>query len=125
MPKQTDLEQKALQLVMNAGEQGILQAELWRSVDASSREGSRISLKLERKGLIRRDKELSNGRWTYRLFSMRQPVSIDSILLCPCLTCEESIRCGAGGKVSPNDCSILTEWILGSSEVETAPSGDS
>ncbi len=25
MPKQTDLEQKALQLVMNAGEQGLLQ----------------------------------------------------------------------------------------------------
>ncbi len=125
MPKQTDLEQKALQLVMNAGEQGLLQAELWRNVDASSREGSRISLKLERKGLIRRDKELSNGRWTYRLFSMRQPVSIDSILLCPCLTCEESIRCGAGGKVSPNDCSILTDWILGSNQGETEPSGDS
>jgi len=125
MPKQVDLEQKALQLVMNAGEQGLLQSELWRNVDASSREGSRISLKLEKKGLIYREKELSNGRWTYRLFSMRQPVSIDSILTCPCLTCEESIRCGAGGRVSPSDCDTLTLWILGSHQTETGPSGDS
>jgi DNA-binding Lrp family transcriptional regulator len=125
MPKQLDLEQRALQLVMNSGEQGLLQSELWRNVNASSREGSRISLKLEKKGLIHREKELSNGRWTYRLFSMRQPVSIDSILSCPCLTCEESIKCGPGGKVSPSDCNILTDWILGSHQTETEFSGDS
>ena len=125
MPKQVDLEQKALQLVMNAGEQGLLQSELWRNVSASSREGSRISLKLEKKGLIYREKELSNGRWTYRLFSMRQPVSIDSILSCPCLTCEESIRCGAGGRVSPSECDTLTEGILGSFQMKMDPSGDS
>ncbi len=112
MPKQPDLEQKALQIVMSAGEQGLLQSELWRNIEASSREGSRISLKLERKGLIYRKKELSNGRWTYRLFSIRQPVSIHSILTCPCLTCEENMRCGVGGKVSPNNCDLLTSWIL-------------
>jgi hypothetical protein len=125
MPKQNDMEQKALQLVMNSGEQGILQSELWRNVAASSREGSRISLKLEKKGLIHREKELSNGRWTYRLYIMRKPVSIDSILTCPCLTCEESIKCGAGGKVSPSDCEMLTNWILGSNRTDMAPSGDS
>jgi len=115
MPKQNDLEQKALQLIMNTRQDGLLQSDLWRKMDASSREGSRVSIKLERKGLINRERELSKGRWTYRLYSKRQPVSIDSILACPCLTCEESIRCGAGGRVSPNECDTLTEWILESS----------
>ncbi len=124
MPKQNDLEQKALQIVASMGDLGLLQSELWRKMGASSREGSRISIKLERKGLIYRDRELSNGRWTYRLFSTRQPVSIDSILACPCLTCQESVRCGAGGRISPNECDLLTQWILDSSTKEASSSGD-
>lgn len=55
MPKENDLEQKALQLIMNSGEEGLLQSELWRKMEASSREGSRISIKLEKKGLIYRE----------------------------------------------------------------------
>mgnify|MGYP001104374568 CR=1 FL=1 len=124
MPRQNDMEQKALQLIMNMGSTGVLQSELWRKMNASSREGSRISIKLENKGLIYRKNELSNGRWTYRLYSKRQPVSINSILACPCLTCGESIRCGAGGRLSPNDCGLLTQWILDSSHKEPEFSGD-
>ena len=124
MPRQNDLEQKALQLIMNEGDNGVLQSELWRQMDASSREGSRISIRLEKKGLIQRARELSDGRWTYRLYCRRQPVSIESILACPCLICLESTRCGVGAAVSPNECKILTEWILKADEKETPPSGD-
>ncbi|MCS7120513.1 MAG: MarR family transcriptional regulator [Nitrososphaerota archaeon] len=123
MTRQEDMEQKALQIIMNSGEKGILQSELWRQMNASSREGSRISIRLEKRGLIHRERTLSDGRWTYRLFSKRQPITIDSILSCPCLTCNESLRCGAGGKTSPNDCELLTQWILDSSAKETEASG--
>ena len=58
MPKRNDLEQKALHSVINTGYEGVLQSELWRELGASSREGSRVALKLEEKGLIRREKEL-------------------------------------------------------------------
>jgi uncharacterized membrane protein len=58
MPKRNDLEQKALQCVMKTGIGGVLQSELWHELGASSREGSRISIKLENKGLVRREKEL-------------------------------------------------------------------
>ena len=68
MPKRNDLEQKALHYVVNTGYQGVLQSDLWRELGASSREGSRVSIKLEEKGLIRREKELQDGRWTYRLY---------------------------------------------------------
>ena len=123
MPRQNDMEQKALQLIMNMGSAGVLQSELWRKMNASSREGSRISIKLENKGLIYRESELSNGRWTYRLYSKRQPVHIDSIITSPCLTCLENMRCGAGAKASPNECDRLTQWILETASKETESSG--
>jgi len=50
MPKRNDLEQKAFQFVVNTGYEGVLQSELWRKLGASSREGSRIAIKLEDKG---------------------------------------------------------------------------
>jgi len=111
MTKWNDLEQKALKIIAGEGEEGVLQSKLWSKMGASSREGSRISIKLEKKGLIHRTRELSNGRWTYRLYSSRKPLSMDSIVGCPCLTCEESILCESEGSVSPNTCEKITEWI--------------
>jgi len=126
MPKRNDLEHKALSHIANTGGDGILQSDLWRQLGASSREGSRVALKLENKGLIRREKELCEGRWTYRLYPKRKPASINSIADCPCLTCAENLRCGSWGATSPNDCEKLTEWILQQSGiVGMSPQGDS
>jgi len=108
----SDLERRALQIIMNSREEGILQSELWRDLNASSREGSRISIKLEKKGLIKRRKELANGRWTYRLFTDRMPPTIDSIFDSPCVRCEDFYRCGYGSDVSPNNCIKLMKWIM-------------
>ena len=112
MPKRNDLEQKALHSVINTGYKGILQSELWRELGASSREGSRVAIKLEEKGLIRREKELEGGRWTYRLYPKRLPASIESIVDCPCLLCQDNARCDPTTAISPKDCSKLTDWIL-------------
>src|SRR4030043_55252 len=112
MPKRNDLEQKALHSVINTGYSGVLQSELWRELGASSREGSRVALKLEEKGLIRREKELQDGRWTYRLFPKRLPASIESIVDCPCLLCQDNARCDPTTTLSPKSCAKLTDWIL-------------
>lgn len=125
MPKRDDMEHKALQFIATTGNDGVLQSELWRKLDATSREGSRISLKLEKKGLIRRERELCNGRWTYRLYPKRTPPSINSVIDCPCLMCPEDSRCGAWSNISPNNCRKLTNWILGIKEEEMNPLGDS
>lgn len=125
MPRYNALEHKALQVIVSAGNQGILQSELWRKLDATSREGSRIAIKLEKKGLVNRERELWQGRWTYRLYPKRMPPSIDSILGCPCLTCPDDSRCGAWSTVTPNECVKLTEWIISLAEKEASPSGDS
>jgi len=125
MPKRSDIEHKALQFIANTGDEGVLQSDLWRQLDASSREGSRIAIKLENKGLIRRERELFEGRWTYRLFPKRKPASINSIIDCPCLSCPESIRCGAYGAASPNDCEKLTEWLINLAQEDVGLQGDS
>src|SRR4030066_426241 len=116
MPKRNDLEQKALHYVVNTGYQGVLQSDLWRELGASSREGSRVAIKLEEKGLIRREKELQEGRWTYRLFPKRLPAKIDTIIDCPCLMCAENPRCDPSSAPSPQNCERLTDWILNISQ---------
>jgi len=125
MPKRVEFEHKALKYIANNGDEGVLQSDLWRKLDASSREGSRIAIKLESKGLIRRERELCEGRWTYRLYPKRKPASINSILDCPCLSCSENIQCGAYGAISPNDCESLTEWLISLTRIDVAVQGDS
>ena len=124
MPRRNELEYKALAVISNNGNDGVLQSELWRELDATSREGSRIALKLEKKGLILREKELFEGRWTYRLYPKRKPESLNSIIDSPCLMCPNDPRCGAWNPVNPNDCPRLTAWILGIGELEMESSGE-
>ena len=125
MPKRNDLEQKAFQFIMNTGYEGVLQSDLWRKLGASSREGSRIALKLEGKGLIRRERELQDGRWTYRLYPKRLPASIESIADCPCLMCQDNPRCDPSSAISPQICEKLTEWLQLIAKNESSVLGDS
>lgn len=125
MSKRNDLEQKALQHIINRGFEGILQSELWRKLGASSREGSRIAIKLEGKKLIRREKELRDGRWTHRLYPRRLPAKIDSIADIPCLMCQDNQRCDLSSSISPQNCEKLTEWLLSISQNESGSLGDS
>jgi DNA-binding MarR family transcriptional regulator len=55
-------EKDAYEVIRTAGSKGLLQSDLWRSLNTNSREGSRIATRLERKGLVRRSKELCEGR---------------------------------------------------------------
>ena len=124
MPKRNDLEQRALHFVVNTGYQGVLQSELWRELSASSREGSRVAIKLEEKGLIRREKELEGGRWTYRLYPKRMPASIETIVDCPCLMCQDNARCDPTTVTSPKSCEKLTGWIIGLDKPKEEPVAD-
>jgi len=104
---------------MKAGPEGILQTELWKRIGVSSREGSRICVRLERWGLIGREKFLSDGRWTYKIFSTKPPLKLDSIMGAPCITCPYFSQCAPGSEVSPERCIWLEEWVLTSEVVYT------
>lgn len=110
-PKNNKAEQKALKLIFDAGEEGLLQSSLWKLLDVSSREGSRMAKKFEEKGSVYREKILNNGRWTYKIFSKKELVTLDSITGCPCLICAEVEKCFRGGSIDPVTCLKLTAWI--------------
>jgi len=111
LPRKNDLDRDALRLIIEAGEEGILQSEMWKKLNATSREGSRLALKFEEKGVVERRKVLHEGRWTYKLFSQTKMVTIDSISDCPCITCEGLDKCFPGGQVTPIHCRLLTLWM--------------
>jgi DNA-binding MarR family transcriptional regulator len=112
LPKRDDLEKRALTLILDKGDEGCLQRDLWRELGATSREGSRISLRLEAKNLIKRERELSNGRWTHRLVITIRRVNIDSLLDVPCMICEDIQKCEVGRGISASSCEMLTQWLL-------------
>ena len=108
-PRNSSVEHRALRLIYDAGDEGLLQSELL--LDVSSREGSRLAKKFEEKGRIIREKVLKDGRWTYKLFSKNQPVTLDSVRGCPCLICSEVEKCFRGGTQDPVYCLLMTAWI--------------
>lgn len=115
LSKRRDLEQRALKLIKAAGDAGMLQRDMWRALEATSREGSRISLRLEEQQLITRERELANGRWTHRIFINQRPVLLDSIIDVPCMMCDDIQRCEVGGGISALECNVLTQWLISNS----------
>ncbi|MCE4610920.1 MAG: Lrp/AsnC family transcriptional regulator [Desulfurococcales archaeon] len=111
-------ERKALELIKS--NRGILQSELWKRLGLDSREGSRIVLRLERKGMIKREGVIVNGRRTYKLYyvgsveakRVRVMIDLASILDLPCATCRFLPECGPEGVYSPYKCKLIEDWVL-------------
>ena len=91
---------------------GTLQSELWKKLKLSSRDGSRLALKLERMGMITREKILEKERWTYKLIIKKIPVSTKSIEGAPCLTCPVQSKCSIDGEISPKTCQWIEDWVM-------------
>lgn len=114
--RRTVTEKDAYEVIRSAGSKGLLQSDLWRSLNTNSREGSRIAQRLEKKGLVRRSRELCEGRWTYRLY-VDEKTQISDLMWCtlnncPCFTCKNLTQCGEGQAISPTSCSDLNKWII-------------
>ncbi|MDE1765717.1 MAG: transcriptional regulator [Thaumarchaeota archaeon] len=106
------LKTTVLDHVAKRGDDGMFQSELWKKLKLSSRDGSRLALKLERQHLIKREKILEDGRWTYKLKIAHVPVSTQSIESAPCLICPVEQKCTLEGEVSPRTCPLIEQWVL-------------
>ena len=89
----------------------IVQNDLWKKLKISAKDGARLALKLERRGIIDREKILEKGRWTYRLLLRKSPVSTESIENAPCLTCPVEQRCAVDSEISPLTCTLIEDWV--------------
>jgi hypothetical protein len=107
-----DVTGKSFRIIIDNGKDGILQSKLWKELDLTSRDGSRVAISLEKRSLIKRQKILQNGRWTYKLFAVKLPVGTQSIDQVPCLTCPVEHMCSVDAPYSPNNCNLIEDWIL-------------
>ena len=107
-----DITSNVYKLVLDHGSEGVLQSDVWKDLKLSSRDGSRLVIRLEKRGMIRREKVLEDGRWTYKLIPQRMPVQIKSIEQAPCITCPYESKCSLTGVVSPLSCPWIAEWVV-------------
>lgn len=110
--KMSKLEEKAIKLLLKHEDKGLLQSELWHKLGVTSREGSRIAIKLEKKGVVKRVKEFAKDRWTRRLVPLIRQVTLGPIRGAPCPSCIYNNVCGRKKVVSPNTCLLIEEWVL-------------
>ncbi|MDG6923114.1 MAG: transcriptional regulator [Nitrososphaerota archaeon] len=107
-----DSASKFYRLVAEHGKDGVLQRILWKELGLSSRDGSRLAIRLENQGIIRRQKILDGDRWTYVLSALRIPANFKSIEQCPCTTCPYESKCAPSGILSPLSCPWIVEWAI-------------
>ena len=115
--EKTDMEKlinKVSEIIATFELDGILQNDLWRKLKLSGRNGSRLALKLERMGIITREKILEHGRWTYKLLIKKTPISTRSIEDAPCLICPVEQKCVEDGETSPRNCQLIEDWVIAS-----------
>jgi len=113
--EKTDMDKmcnRVCEIIADYESDGILQSQLWKKFKLSSRDGSRLALKLERMGNITREKILEKERWTYKLIIKKTPISTKSIEGSPCLTCPVESKCSLDGEVSPKTCQWIEDWVM-------------
>ena len=106
---------KVCEIVADYEDNGMLQSDLWKKLKLSSRDCSRLALRLERRGLISREKILQKGRWTYKLIIEQTPISLESLQESPCLTCPVEQKCDVANtypEPSPLYCQLIEDWVI-------------
>jgi len=114
-------ERQLYDLVLDAGDAGVVQSDLSTMLSLPNREISRICSRLESWGLIRKDEVINEGRRTFRIESTRKPPSLNSILGSPCITCPNTRMCEESNEpeplpyklMSPQECQQLERWLMG------------
>ncbi len=110
-------EDLALKLIKESGGR-ILQKDLWKKLKLDSREGSRLVARLVKRGLIKREEVIVNGRKTFRLIlaetnssKLLVKVSLRELLDIPCTTCPVIDQCGVGNFYEPGTCALMDSWV--------------
>jgi len=113
--EKTDMDKmcnRVCEIIADYETDGVFQSELWKKLKLSSRDGSRLALKLERMGMITREKILEKERWTYKLIIKKIPISTKSLEGAPCLTCPVEAKCSLDSEISPKTCQWIEDWVM-------------
>jgi len=113
------LDKRAFEIISGYSQRGgIIQSELWKMLGVDSKEGSKVVLRLLRRGLITRKEINYNGRKTYVLMVAHHSeekeidISIDDVIQIPCFTCEYLyLECGDTSKLNPSNCIKMNNFV--------------
>lgn len=107
-------EKEIIDIVRKAGEEGVVQRELWKKIGLDSRRGIKIIRRLEQQGIISRKEIIYKGRKTYILkpaTMMKARIVIPGFLDdIPCMFCPELPRCESNLE-SALTCEVINKWI--------------
>lgn len=104
------LEDRILSALQSSENLTMTQSSLAKALDMTSREVSRVIVKLERRGVVKRIQGREGGRSSYKVKLLKKAPRIDlsDVVWCSCFTCADLERCGRGQPVSPESCNKLT-----------------
>lgn len=110
-----EVERKIITLIEKAGDKGLIQRELWSILGLDSRSGARIISRLEKRGIVERERTIYKGKLTYLVKvakRYREKKYVSPLLKeIPCFSCENLFRCGEGGEHDPAKCEKLSRWL--------------
>lgn len=104
------LEDKILSILQSSEDLTMTQSGLGKVLEMTSRDISRVVIKLERRGVVKRLQVKDGGRSSYNVKLLKKTPKIDlsDVVWCACFTCADLERCGRGQPVSPETCNKLT-----------------
>jgi len=102
----TTIKERVIEYLRSKPE-GAYQKDIWKDLGIDSRSCSRVLLKLEKEGVIKREKVVANGTVTYRITLVSDGdesiISVISRFLPPCIGCREECE--------PERCEALEIWV--------------
>ena len=107
------LEERIFSLLQKSDGCSMSQSDLGKGLKMNSREMTRVLVKLEKRGMIKRAKTKERGRKSYRITMLKRQhqINLNDVSWCACLTCQDLERCGRGQPVSPETCNKLATSI--------------
>jgi hypothetical protein len=106
------MESGTIEVLKDAGKQGILLAELVKRTAQSESKILQIIDLLTENGQVKKVEENQDGKTTLRIFWQGDEESEwDTLEGCPCFICPDIDQCGAGQPTSPWVCEKLSTWI--------------
>lgn len=115
----TELDAAAMEII-SSSQKGVLQNDLWKELTISSRDCTRLILRLQEEGLVTRTEDKNKGSRTYRITAVTKTVPKKEIVepvketdntmllmagdtIVPCVACTE--------ECNVEECPLLEEWV--------------
>jgi hypothetical protein len=106
------MESRAIALLKEAGQKGLLLSELVQKLDQSASDVRNLVESLKRQGHVREVEAQHNGASAIRLIWQRgESPEWNTLKGCPCFACKEIEQCGEGQPITPWYCGKLNTWL--------------